>query len=188
MKNTLEMMRTIIIGYEKNLSINELINDYKRSQKPNLLAYIFVKNYGLINKIFRGYTMITEQDAASYCLQELDKSMITFDVSRNSNFISFFSICFKNRLRYEQELLMTDIRYANYCTETIDNYYDLEDVTFNMEKIDINSYGLTIPEKNQCKLLLDGYTVKEIANILNLTVQTIYNINKRIAKKLSKTL
>ena len=188
MRDTLEMMKLVVIGYEKTLSKIELIREYKKSQAPNILAYMFVDNYGILSNISINYKMLSKQDIASYCLQELDKAMFQFDENRQCSFITFFCQCFKNRLRCEQELLMTDIRYANYCVENIDEHLMLEDPSSLLEDFDFTDCSLSKIERRHCRLLLSGYSVKEISEKLNVTVQSIYNRNKKIGKKLLKTL
>ena len=45
MQETLRMMRGLILEYEKDRDINELLLEYKRTQKTNIIAYLFVSNY-----------------------------------------------------------------------------------------------------------------------------------------------
>ena len=184
MKETLKMMRSIIIGYEKNKTINELLREYKDNESPNILAYLYVTNFGIIQKYADKYKMIDTQDIASYSLQELDKAIKQYDFNSNCKFITFFVTYLKNRLRSEQELLMKHVRFANYFHEDLDSLHNITS-NFEFDLFDLNNYNLNLTERRQCKMLLDGYTSVEIANIFNITKQAVYKRNNQIAKKLS---
>ena len=185
MEETLKMMRRIIVGYEKDMSTIQIINKYKHEQLPNLLAYLFVQNYGIIMNISRSYDLIDTQDVASLALQELDKSILIYDETKNCSFITFFVACFKNRLRYERQLLLSDIRKANFYSDSIHEIEEkIEDTTEYFECFDINNYNLSENEKKQCKLLLHGFSSKEISEMLKLSKQSICYRNKIIRKKL----
>ena len=184
MQETLKLMKSVLIGYEKDISINELLHEYRKTFKPNILAYLFVKNYGMIYNISKKYNMLTEEDSASYCLQELDLCMLNYSFDRNCSFITYFLSCYKNRLRTETEQLLTDIRYANYITTDLDSCVSFSKIDNNFELYDYIYNNLTVKEKEHCKLLYMGYTNKEIAKINEVSVQYIYTINKKIGKKL----
>lgn len=184
MNETLKMMKSIILGYEKNLTLEELLTEYKQTLKPNILAYLFVKNFGGIYNIGKNYTMLTEDDKISFCLQELDLCIHRYSFNRNCSFITYFFSCYKNKLRMEEQQLLTDIRYSNYVTENIDNCLNLCDNTNNFEVYDYINNCLTEKEVKHCKLLYMGYTNKELSSMFKVSVQHIYQINKKIGKKL----
>ena len=188
MRETLKMMRELIVGYEKDKEFEELLREYRELQSPNILAYLFVKNYGLISTFSREYPLLDTQDIASYSLQELDKALTQFVPEKDCGFNTFYGACLKNRFRSEQGLLQTDLRYANYCTEDFENHLELEDVNFDFELFDLNNYSLTSKEKEQCKLYLEGYTTMEIAKLLNITKQGAYFRKQQIGKKLASVL
>jgi len=183
MKETLKMMRSIIIGYEKDKTINELLQEYKDNESPNILAYLYVNNFGVIQKFADKYKMIDTQDVASYSLQELDKAIKQYDFNSDCKFITFFVTYLKNRLRSEQELLMKHVRFANYFHEDLDSLHNMAS-DFEFDLFDLDNYKLSQDEKQQCKMLIDGYSVSEIAKTFKLTKVSIYNRNKRIGEKL----
>lgn len=184
MEETLKMMKLVLVGYEHNTSIKELLSDYKITYKPNILAYLFIKNYGIIYDISKKYTMLTDEDKASFCLQELDSCILNYSFDKGCEFITYFYSCFKNRLRTETEQLLTHIRYANYTCTDLDSCMNLYEFDNNLELYDYINNNLTAREKEHCKLLYMGYTNKELAQINKVSVQYIYNINKKIGKKL----
>jgi len=184
MKDTLEMMKNLVQGYEKEKTICELLLEYKEHQAPNVLAFLFVKNYGLIVNTGAKYTLLDDADVASFSLQELDKCILVYDETQHAQFSTFFCACLRNRLRHEQQLLACDLKFANYNVVDISECNNLYDDSLELETFDFDSYGFTYNEKNLCKLLLDGYSVNEISKIFNLSPQAIYYRNKIIGKKI----
>lgn len=188
MEETLKMMKTVIEGYEKDKSIKELLEVYKSKQTPNILAYLFVSNFGIIIKVKNLFPLLDEQDVSSFSLQELDKAILNYDFNANCSFVTFFVACLRNRLRTESESLYNHIRFANYNTVDIDACFNLgdgKDITDELE--DYNS-NLSEKEKEHCNMLLSGYTVKEIANLLNISTTCVYERSKKIGKKLLNSL
>ena len=189
MEETLEMMRGIITGKEKEINDQELIMQYQLYRCPNILAYFFTSNIGIIKRTNNLYPILNEEDKASFCLSEMDKCLLNFDILQNTKFITYFIRCYKNKLRTETENLLTLKRKSIFYTE------NLEDVNLynnDIEMEDINSilanYSLDTKEKHQCLLLNAGYTIKEIASILKLSTITIYARNKQIKQKILNSL
>lgn len=185
MEETLRMMKQYVIGYEKNKKLEELLSEYKENLNPNILAYLYVSNYGAIYNLSLNYNMLNGDDKASLCLCELDKCIQNYNSTKECSFLTYFLVCYKNRLRAENEQLFSHSKYANYVTNDIDTceqlliYNDFEDV------FDLKAYKLNMKELNHCNLILDGYSNKELSNILKISVQQVYNINKKIGKKLA---
>lgn len=184
MEETLKMLKTILLGYEENISLEELLHEYQKTLKPNLLAGMFIKHYKTICNVAEKYKMLNKDDCASFCLQELNDCMLNYSFNKKCSFITYFVTCFANRLRMETEQLLTDIRYSNYITEDIDNCLDLCDTKNVFDSYDYITSCLTKQEVAHCKLLYMGYTNKELSNILKVSVQYIYTLNKKIGKKL----
>lgn len=182
MKETLKMMKQIIIGYEGGKDINELIEEYKQTKAPNILAYLFKENYGLIYKTSLLYPILNESDIASFALQELDKCILNYNGT--AKFATYFMVCLKNKLRAESEMLLHNNRKALLQYEDIlncnevyyDDYFDINDF--------IKSNNLTDNEARYCELLNEGYSIKEIANIVKKSASFIYQENAKIKKKI----
>lgn len=186
MEETLKMMREILIGKEKGIDEKELINEYKKDLQPNILAYFYSNNFGVIYSTSNLYPILTEEDKASFCLQELDKCLLNFDNNYDVKFITYFIRCYKNRLRMETEQLNTQKRkiIINYTPvhEVEEKIYTedlLQDINILLE-----DYNLTDLEKLQCKLLNAGYSMKEIGKLLKQATITIYKRNDNIKKKI----
>ena len=184
MRNTLELMKRILSGKEENIDEIDLIKEYQEKLSPNILAYFYCSNFGIISKTALNYPIISNEDKASFCLQELDKALRIYQLNSNAKFITYFISCFKNRLRMETEQLLTQKRKVFLYVDTLEEDTIKRDV--NLEDIDLilSNYDLDAEEKEQCKLLQIGYTVKEIAQILKTSVITIYKRNAKIKQKI----
>lgn len=187
MEETLKMMKGILTGKEKGTNEKELIKEYQNNLYPNILAYFFTDNIGIINNTNLLYPLITDEDKASFCLQELDNSLQKFNLENDNKFITYFIKCYKNRLRMETEQLLVHKRkIILYSEELTDNY--VEDMEFNDINTILDSYGLNEKEFTQCKLLNAGYNIKEIAKIFKQAPITIYKRNDVIKQKISDSI
>lgn len=178
MEETFKMMKSVVEGYETTKSIEELIEEYKQNQNANILAYIFVKNYMLINKIASRYKLLDTQDIASFSLMELDNAMKKFDFNKQCGFITFFYNCFDNRLKMEVNKLMTKASVANYLVEDLPEYEEIVDNNFTFSSV--NDYNLTKEQNELCNYLMDGYTIREIATMLKVSHTAIHNRIKKL--------
>lgn len=188
MYETLKMMRQIVTGKEGNKSEIELIKEYKETLNPSILAYFYTNNFGLILETSNLYKYIETEDKASFCLQELDKALITYKLKNNNLFMTYFIQCYKNRLRMETQQIMTDKRKVILYTEDYKGSTNeiINKANNEIENIDmiLDEYNLTNTEKKQCLLLNAGFKIKEIASMLNLSVSTIYSRNIKIKEKI----
>lgn len=153
MNETLKMMKSILLGYEKELTFEELLNEYRQNLNPNFLAFMYVANYGVIYQTSRNYSMLSEDDKSSFCLQELDKALRTFDTSKDVKFITYFLCCYKNRLRTEIERLHSHSNYSNYMIDNIDDYANILQYNDKYDILDLNRYNLTESQLTQCRLI-----------------------------------
>lgn len=183
MRDTLKMMKSILEGYHVDKTLDELIYEYQQNQSSYIIAYIFVNNYGLFETIAMKYRLLDNQDIASFSLQELDKALMRYTFDSNCKFTTFLTACLNNRLKSEQECLFHNIRRANYFADNIEELYNTPS-NFEFDLFDLNDYNLSQEEKQQVKLLLHGYSAKELALLFNVTKMTIYKRNKKIGKKI----
>lgn len=186
MEETIIMMRSILTGKEKNQNEKELILQYQRTLLPNILAFFFTDNIGIINKTNNLYPILDSEDKASFCLQELDKCLRNFNLDNNNKFITYFIKCYKNRLRMETEQLLTHKRKALINYDEFDNE-KIESLEYNLSsEIDfvLDSYNLTQNEKHFCNMIYLGYSIREIAKIVNINFQTLYKTRNQIKEKI----
>lgn len=186
MEKTLAMMKGILTGKEKDTNEKELIKEYKDNKCPNILAYFYSDNFGVIRNISKLYPILSDDDKASFCLNELNDCLLNYDETFDVKFITYFSRCFKNKLRMETQQLNTQKRkiLINYdiLNESTDSTYT-QDMIQDTDIL-LDNYNLTDLEKEQCKLLNEGYTMKEIAYLLKQATVTIYKRNDKIKKKI----
>lgn len=189
MYKTKKMMESILIGKESKVDEIKLIKEYQEKLSPNILAYFYCNNFGIIQRTSLFYPIITEEDKASFCLQELDKCLQIYKKEYDTKFITFFIKCYKNRLRMEMQLLNTNKRKTIFNSSQVELYSDIlyyeNDIIENVEDI-LNNYNLTNYEKKQCELLDKGYTITEIADMLKLKPITIYKRLEKIKQKILK--
>lgn len=183
MKETLKMMKSILNGKESTKDENELIEEYKESLSPNILAYFFVHNFGLISKTGKLYPMLCDEDKASFCLQELDKALHNYK-SGNSKFITYFIKCYKRRLWAENQMLLHNNRKSFLNCENLDDINDYyEDEYFSIDEF-CKNYNLSSDEKFYCNLYNYGYSTKDIASMVKKSIQCIYKKRKNILQKI----
>lgn len=182
MKETLKMMKQIIVGSERNKDINELIAEYKETKRPNILAYLYCENYGLIYNLSLFYPLINSEDIASYSLQILDKALITYN--SDIKFSTYFYTLLKNRLNTEVTYLQRQKR------KIITSYINIDDVntTYTDDYFSIDIFAkdnkLSVNQKRYCELLNKGYNIKDISQIIGKSVQYLYQENKNIKQKI----
>ena len=84
---------------------------------------------------------------------------------------------------------VTNKRKSLIDYEQIDNLhlYSHEEICLDNIDIILDEYNLTISEREQCKLLNMGYTIKEIAARFKLSTITIYKRNLNIRQKILKS-
>lgn len=188
MRETLKMMKQIIIGNEKERSIQELILEYKEFKSPNILAYLFVNNYSLIYTISNKYSRLQDEDKASLALQILDKCLLAYN-DKLSNFITYFYICYENSLQTQ----LTKIQSNKYkitlnCFDISDFENTLsyrDDYNLNVNDI-INNSKLNKLQSDCCVLFSQGYTISDISKILNISVTYVYKLKQKIKEKILK--
>ena len=168
MMNTFQMMNSILLGNEGGKNLDSLINEYRETKSPNILAYLFTSNFGLLLNISNAYPDLDENDKASFCLQELDNCIYNYDKDI-AQFMTYFAKCYKNRLRAENGLVHMNKRKIRFELSALDDsaeyenqkYYD-DYFTFDQFK---NDYNLTDTEVKFCKLKFLGYSQLDISKM-----------------------
>lgn len=185
MEETLKMMKGILLGKEKETNEKDLIELYQKDLCPNILAYFFVNNYGLICKTAKLYPRLDSEDKASFCLQELDKCLQKYDNKYEVSFMTYFIRCYTYRLNNELALI------SSYKRKTIHNLIQFESlidigIFDNIEDYDLlyTEYKFTKSERQHCKLRLAGYTLKEISKLLKISTSAVCQRNSKIKKKI----
>lgn len=185
MKETLKMMKSILTGKEEQKNELELINEYKENLSPNILAYFYKINFGLLINISNKYPKLTNEDKASFCLQELDNCLQRFDENQGISFRNYFIQFYKYRLNNEQKRLQFNSRDIMHNYKQLDEIIDIgKDDNIEDYNLILNEYKLNLEEKKQCKLMLAGYTIKEIHKLFNISTNHLYYNNSKIKQKI----
>ena len=180
MRETLNLMKSAVLGYERTKSIEELLQEYQQNQSQNILAYIFIKYYNLINSIANKYKWLNSEDIASYSLQELDKAIMQYDFTRNCSFITYFYVLLNNKLNCENSKLKSNTQLANYSIVELPEYTEIKDNNFTYNSL--LDYSLSNSQLKLCKLIISGYSSREISKIYNVSHSTICNKTKQLRK------
>lgn len=181
MLGTLEMMKSIVTGKEKELSTEELVKQYQIGLNPNILAYLYIDNFAYIYRLAQKYPKLSMSDKASFCLQSLDTALRTYKFDKNTKFTTYFFNGFMYKLNSENKVFCRRQKKFNYTmvnfSECFNDY--VEDLYFDNLDI-LNTEKLNKQEKLQGRLTYMGYSVKEIAKCFNLSKTAIYQRNKKI--------
>lgn len=182
MKETRKMMEKILTGKECKVSEKQLISEYQEKLSPNILAYFYCNNYGLIYNVSQKYSIITDADKASFCLQILDYCLQNY--IGNVKFMTYFISCYEKKLMTETRLLNLDKRKLNINCLDINNYDLTTDLDLTNYDLILDTYNLTDIEKEQCKLLNSGYTLTDIAHRFKISISAVCQRNKKIKQKI----
>lgn len=208
MYDTLIMMKSIRNENLKDLSVEELIKNYKLEPKDDIIAELFIRNFGMIQKTIIKYSDLSEENKISWTLEFLVIALNTFDFSKNIKFVSYFIKILRNALlreTYRQKTNKTKIqfytfkeqkltsKYGDTEIKTEDDYEDLkvtnefENSIFKMDfELLYKNLYLTPSEKYFLKCYLEDKTTKEIAEGWGVSTSRIHIVKNAVKKKLMK--
>jgi DNA-directed RNA polymerase specialized sigma subunit len=186
MDKTLQTMKTIIQPSHLLLTLEQISEQYKEGLNPSLLAISFQKTFGLITQISNKYkSFLTEQDIASHSLVSLDYALISYQQGKNTKFTTYFCNVLNNELRENAQYNSRQKRKAILFTENLEDYKEI----FTSAKPNILDLSELKPkEERYCQLLLEGYTNKDISNILGESIMNLCNLRKKLKLKLKYLL
>ena len=185
MNETLKMLSTIIDPTDVERSLEDASAEYKKTLSPCILASAFNNTFKFIISISTNYQSLSSEDVASLSLQCLDLALLQYDDSLSTKFITYFGGVLKAEFRSEQQRRNTQKRKANYIACSYDQMLedgfdvsvDAVDCTFE-DLISISE--MSDRDRKYCLLYDAGYSNSEIADILNISVRTIFNIRKNL--------
>lgn len=189
MLETLKTLSNLIIPEHRQLTLEQIAEQYKKDLNPSLLAIAFEKTYKLTLNLSSNYFGLSQEDIASYSLEKLDQCLQTYEKG-NAAFTTYYSIMIGNKFREETQALTTHKRKAIFHSESYEvmreNGFDLvSPCQENSDLIEtLSSYSLTDREFEYCKLILSNYTNSEISKYLGVSVMTLSNMRKNLRQKL----
>ena len=189
MQGTYEMLKQVLRGDEDKYDDLTLLKEYKDKLSPNILAHFYCKNYKMICGLCKLYPLITEDDKSSICLQVLDKCLQTYDETKSVKIMTYFMKCLRNELIEHQHHKLGVDRF-NTITIYVEEYPEIdsgEDLLDSCIGDDfILYYGLSEKEVLLCRLINDGYTIKDISKRVGLTTRAVYKNISKIKEKFLK--
>ena len=183
MNSTLTTLSPYIKEELYKLSYGQLAEMYKSKNSNDVLSSCYKKIYKLVIIINEKYWGLNEDDYESYCLELLDFCLKTFNTDSSSSFVSYFSTCYKNKLRELTESL--NYKKRKCILEPLDSILDygvFGDYDF-LDELLPNT--LTYKERMYCELVSKGYDNSYVQEVLNVSRMTICNIRKSLKIKLS---
>lgn len=179
-------------------TLDETIKNYKQTENPISFAYVFKELYPLSLSVCSKFWNLTENDMASFCLEELHKALMNYDFEKtNAKFQTFFATCFKNRLRHETQKLDCDKRKANIVSEDfaayaeiVQGYYEIGIENAEVHDL-LKSVELSEREQQYCQIIMDTpgkISDKEISKILGISSAAVNYMKKRLRLKLQTVL
>ena len=186
------------LAKENPLELLDAIQQYKKDEDPMAFSNIFRELYPLSLSVCSKFWNLTENDMASFCLEELHKAIISYDETKtNAKFQTYFATCFRNRLRHETQKLSCDKRKANVKSDDFAAYAEIAQGYYevgieNAEIYDLLE-GSNLSEKEQqyCKIIMDTpgkITDKEISKIIGVSSAAVNYMKKRLRVKLQTVL
>lgn len=207
MNETYSQLKDLAKLYRGGDNANDIALSYQEQEDAVLLAYVFCKNFGLTVTITQSYFGLTDEDLASFALEELHKAMLNFKSDGGAKLVTLYSKYLKNRLRVETQSLNYDKRKSNNLTESFDGPVDEEE---NGASSYSNSMGydegrfneielmlsladkveLTENEYRYCEIIVEEVSdvaqIKdsEIASRLNISSAAVHYMKKSLQKKI----
>lgn len=183
---------------ERGISLDECVMYYQDTEDPRYLMHVFLKYFPFTVTVADKYFGLTEDDKASYAVEELSRAMIHFEPDQGTKIQTLYAKFLSNRYRYETQQLNTQKRKAN--SEANSSQYDEEvfpviltrtdkayrDIEFEQSLKKCES--LTENEKRYCNIVMnepEGISDSDIARDLGVTPAAVYYIKQSLQKKLS---
>lgn len=205
---TLSLMKSVRNHEYEEFTIEDLIREYQKQANDEIFAEIFIRNFGMIQKVIMKYKTLNEEDKISLCLECLMHSVNTYDFN-SSKFISYFITNLTRSFIREYKTQNTDKRKIQYYISTerknLDCGYQSELKNIDEDYVDLNSdkafedllfkidfeliykkLSLTPAEKYFLKCYFENKTTKEIAEGWNVSVSRVHILKNSIRGKLKR--
>lgn len=191
-------------------NVNKLALDYQNTEDTIILSYIFCKHFGLTVTQTDKYFGLTDEDMASFALEELHKALMHYRTDGGAQVTTLYSRFLNNRLRKETIDLTYDKRKSNYVADSFEGEIEENDkgdvsstgfaneLSYNDEGISevellmslAETQELTENEFRYCEIIVsevsDTCNIKdsEIASRLNISSAAVHYIKKSLRKKI----
>lgn len=202
MFETLKCMKRFVTKEMREATPEELASAYKITKQDTIIAAMYEKLFAMALEIRNKYPIVTDdQTVATAILETIAVVLEEYDPSKSTKVSTTFYTYFsrrmygeskpytrKKRVCSEPQVSFDDcafkenssgksISYADIipCDKSSD---DLEQVLLNIE---VDNLNLTELQKEIIRLMYEGYSAKQISNIIpNMTLQSVFKNIKLI--------
>ena len=185
MNRTYKQMMLLVTNESNEMTLEELSTNYKINLNPIYLATAYTKLHPLIISVSQLFFGLSDDDIQSFALEKLDQALQTLDTNK-SLLTTFFYTLLKNKLREETQYLNTQKRKVLYNSSSyeklVEDGFELSSEFDFPEEYSLD--GITLKEKEYCKLLILEYTNLEISEMLGVSIMTLCNYRKKLKNKL----
>ena len=207
MYDTLVMMKSIRDNKLVDISMEDLVEEYKEFPRDEIIAELFIRNFGIIHNTINKYSKLNNENKVSWTLEFLVIALKTYSSDKKIKFLTYYISILKNALlreTYRQETNKTKIQFhtvkelkltsnqGDVDVKTEADYEDLrskKDFENSIMKLDFElmykKLNLTPSEKYFLKCYLQDKTTKEIAEGWGVSTSRIHIIKNAVKKKLS---
>ena len=188
MKATLKMLNQLVEEEILEMTLEQISSKYQESKDPRYLATSFNKIYILAINISKNYYGLDNQEISSITVEKLDYCLLNYKKGV-AKFSTYFTTILKNALREKTQSLNAHKRKVIFCSGSyeaiIENGFDIKaDEIENIVEV-IESWQLKEAEENYCKLLVRGYSNKEIAEKLQVSIMSLCHWRKNMRDKIN---
>lgn len=196
---TYKMMSKVAEQIEES-NEDKLVEMYENGRESEVLAKLFILNYGMITKTNNKYVSIEQDIAESIALQSLEKAIRDYASSGKSKLSSYFILIYKRDLVNEYKKVKADKRQLNEDSASVDVLTNGEQGNFGVtyennnmyyeNEIELDFYDLEFLTDNEKKILTEfkkcGFkaTKSDIAERLDVHKSSISRAINRLSDKL----
>lgn len=204
MNSTLKTLKPLITGKYSKMELEEMSEEYKLSQSPEILATAFEKLFKLILTKGGKFTTVSSEDLASISLQKLDTCLMLYD-PETAKFITFYLTSLHNALVNFTKDYYRSVGAFGSMVRLDDTAFDDNEATVGEYikdtnavpvtdidiQVDLENYldKLPLRRREMLTMFLTGgvdMTDSEIAQIYNCTTSRVNRTKHQLREDLCK--
>jgi DNA-directed RNA polymerase specialized sigma subunit, sigma24 homolog len=185
MKTIYNNFSELITPQLKQLTENQLCEEYRKELNPQFYAMMFIKHFGLIKTITKKFATLDNADVDGVVLDVLDKAMQLYTEEKQTKFTTYFTRILKNKLvdmvrktkAAKRDFVMCELSAMEYDSTVMHTDQYLRLIFDDVRSI------LTKTEFDYFKLFVDGWTNTDIAEFNNVSSANVSKTKSRIQQK-----
>lgn len=196
MYNTLKHFKPMAENLRTFKNTTEAVDYYRETGDCRVICYLFINQYGHLKNISKKYTKLTDDEKASFVVEEIEKALNHYDASKGAQIQTLISTYVYRRLYAENKMREHQKRKVDYDNEITSSYevyiennvekgmrdYYESELTNYLETMD-----LTDNELEYCKIVSSeksGLSDSDVAKMMGVTPAAINYIKKKLKTKL----